>query len=214
MNIEFKDFLSALYQAEFKKELKPEQIELAEYLANGPSKAVALAYRGAYKSFILSAFAIWSAHSKTVMIVTPSPNRSVDIKCGAKHLLEICTELGLADANIATKALENIKTSYRDANLDESKFDLVLVDDIEGPRDIKYFGRTPLFKWVKKLIKAQKSAKVVFVGSPAVKDSLYKYLHEKKGYGLEKWPFMQRGTERELAVGSAYMDLQYRLIMQ
>jgi hypothetical protein len=190
------------------------QYAIAEYLQHGPRRKQILAYRGAGKSWITSAFCLWTLWrnpEKKVLVVSASKERSDSFSIFTKRLLAEVPFLqhlnpdprkGDRDSNVAFDVrgcrpahAPSVKSVGITGQIAGSRADLIIGDDVEVPNNSETATqREKLAVRCAELGGAVLTPEsqnpdggVTFLGTYQVEDSLYLKL-EDKGYESRIWP--------------------------
>lgn len=183
------------------------QYEIADFMQNGPKRAIIEGFRGVGKSWICSAFVVHQLlldQSKNILVVSASKTRSDDFSTFTlrlihempllKHLIpsqsqrfsKISFDVGGAPASHAP----SVKSLGVTSQLTGSRADIIVADDIEVPSNSATHGlRWKLGEQVKEfdaILKPLDGSKVIFLGTPQTEDSIYNTLLNRD-YSARIW---------------------------
>ena len=197
------------------------QYDMAEYIQNAPKRAIVQAYRGAGKSYITSAFAVWTWLNNPqakIMVVSASKERADAFSTftqrliaevpGCQHLMpkaeqrssKIAFDVGPAVAAHSPSC----KSVGITGQLTGSRADLIIADDCEVPSNSATQGmRDKLAELVKEFDSIlTPSGRVLYLGTPQCEDSLYTKLPER-GYSTRIWPALKPTPKEAETYGEA-----------
>lgn len=185
----------------------PMQLDMAWWLQHGPKKLVIQAFRGAGKSWITTTFALWNLFLNPdykVEVVSAGGDLAHDI---SKFALQLIREMPLlrhmqpprdrsASAAFMVGGARPAKDpSFKSAGITGqitgTRADLIIPDDVEIPKN-SYTHHlrerlSTLTKEFSAILKPEDHARVVYLGTPQVEESLYPKLRER-GYTILVWP--------------------------
>lgn len=190
------------------------QYDMAEYIQNAPRRAIVQAYRGAGKSYITSAFAVWTWLNNPqakIMVVSASKERADAFSTftqrliaevpGCQHLMSKADQRSSKIAFDVGPAVAAHSPSCKSVGitgqLTGSRADLIIADDCEVPSNSATQGmRDKLAELVKEFDSIlTPSGRVLYLGTPQCEDSLYTKLPER-GYSTRIWPAL-KPTDKE-----------------
>jgi hypothetical protein len=190
------------------------QYEIAEYLQNGPRRKTIMGFRGIGKSWITSAYVLWTlwrSPEMKILVVSASKERADAFSIFTKRLLNEVDflshlapdpRLGDRDSNVAFDVrgcrpahAPSVKSVGITGQIAGSRADLIVGDDVEVPNNSETATqREKLLSRVAELGGAVLTPEsqnpeggVTFLGTFQVEDSIYGKL-EEKGYELRLWP--------------------------
>ena len=191
------------------------QYDIANYIQDGPKRSVIMAFRGAGKSWICSAYVVHQLlldPSKNILVVSASKSRSDDFSTFTLKIIndipvlqglkprdgqrfsKISFDVGLAPASHAP----SVKSLGITSQLTGSRADIIVADDIEVPNNSATQGmRDKLDEQVKEfeaIVKPLDSSRIIFLGTPQCEDSIYNKLRER-GYNTRIWTSEYIGTD-------------------
>ena len=206
----------------------PVQLDIAEYLQNGPKRRMVQAFRGVGKSWITGAYAVWRLWreytltgkvSMNVVVVSASKGRS---DAQTAFMLRLIDEMPLLkplkpknsqrrsmvgfDVGPSTIAqTPSVVSIGITGQLTGHRADLVIPDDIETPGNSQtQHMREQLAEKVKEfdaLLKPE-GGEIVYLGTPQTEDSLYTHLRAR-GYEIRIWPARFPDEKRMAAYGDS-----------
>lgn len=186
----------------------PVQYDICQYLQHGPKRSMIQAFRGVGKSFLTSAFVIWTLLNdpqKKILVVSASKERADAFSTFVKRLInemEILQHLrpreGQRDSVISfdvgpAKAdhSPSVKSVGITGQLTGSRADIIVADDIETPgNSATQMMRDKLSELVKEfdsVLKPLDHSRIIYLGTPQLEMSLYNALTER-GYETRIWP--------------------------
>lgn len=197
------------------------QYDMAEYIQKAPRRAIVQAYRGAGKSYITSAFAVWTWLNNPqakIMVVSASKERADAFSTftqrliaevpGCQHLMsrpeqrssKIAFDVGPAIAAHSPSCKSVGITSA----LTGSRADIIIADDCEVPSNSATQGmRDKLSELVKEFDSIlTPNGRVLYLGTPQCEDSLYTKLPER-GYSTRIWPALKPSEKEAETYGDA-----------
>lgn len=212
---DFTAFLSLIWRHLGLPRPTPVQLDIAQYLQNGPRRLVIQAFRGVGKSWITSAFVLWllyrDPHFK-ILVVSASKDRSDAFSVFTKRLIGEVPFLrylapdpsrGHRDSNVqfdvapaGAAHAPSVKSVGITGQITGSRADYIVVDDAEVPNNSEsQLQREKLLARVAELgasvltpdAKNGSKGGVVYLGTPQVEDSLYTKLPDM-GYEVRVWP--------------------------
>jgi hypothetical protein len=192
----------------------PVQYDIAHYLQHGPRRAVIEAFRGVGKSWVTSAFVIWSLLKNpqlNILVVSASKIRADDFTTFTMRLIneidilahlrpnadqrnsKVSFDVGPARASHAP----SVKSVGITGQLAGSRADLLIADDIEVPNNAATQAmRDKLSEAVKEFDAVLKpGGRIIYLGTPQTEQSLYNKLPER-GYQIRVWPALYPTPEQ------------------
>ena len=177
----------------------PVQLDIAEYMQDGPKRRIIEAFRGVGKSWMAAAYVLWLLRNdpqKKIMVVSASKMRADDF---AQFCLRLIREMDIL------KCLEPDRDEQRSASnrfdvrpatpdqspsvksvgifgqLTGSRADLILADDCEVPNTAWTVGmREKLIVSVGEFNAILKpGGEIMFLGTPQTEESIYNKLQKK-----------------------------------
>ena len=195
------------------------QYSMMDYLQHGPKRAVIQAFRGCGKSWITSVFILHQLlhdREKRVLLVSASKARADD----ASLFLRRCiTEIPILQhlrpkddqrdsrnawdvAGSTPSHAPSVRSLGITSNLlTGSRADLVIADDVESAQNsLTAGGRGRVAQAVKEfdaILTDRKDARVIFLGTPQIEESLYHKLSKERGFSLRVWPARKPSADEE-----------------
>ena len=220
----FPSFLRLVWDHLQLPEPTPVQIDIAEYLQNGPKRAVIEAFRGVGKSWITSAFVLWRLFvnpQDKALVVSASKNRADDFSTFTLRLIneipvlqhlrpseeqrnsKISFDVGPAAAAHAP----SVKSVGITGQLSGSRADFIVADDTEVPNNsATQMMRDKLSESVKefdaiiKPVEDSPNRQIVYLGTPQTEETLYSKV-EERGYEVRIWPARFPNPKQRAAYG-------------
>lgn len=186
----------------------PIQYDIAHYLQHGPKRCMVAAFRGVGKSWLTSAFVVWTLLNdpdKKIMVVSASKDRSDAFSVFCKRIineLDICQHLiPRADQRTSNISFDvgpakadhspSVKSVGVGGQLTGSRADVLISDDVSVANNSDtQSARDKLSEAVKEfdaILKPLPSSRIIYLGTPQNEDSLYNKLPER-GYEMRVWP--------------------------
>lgn len=214
-------FLWLVWQHLGLPEPTPVQYDMAEYIQHAPRRAVVQAFRGAGKSYITSAYAVWTWLNNPdakIMVVSASKERADAFSTftqrliaevpGCQHLMsrpdqrasKIAFDVGPAKASHSPSC----KSVGITGQLTGSRADVIIADDCEVPGNSATQGmRDKLAELVKEFDSIlTPGGRVIYLGTPQCEDSLYTKLGER-GYQSRIWPALKPSPKEAVTYGDS-----------
>ncbi len=188
----------------------PLQYDICLYLQHGPKRLITEAFRGVGKSWITSAFVCWLLYCNPqlkILVVSASKQRADDF---TTFVMKLIHEMPLLQ-HLAPRPSEGQRDSKISFDVGPSmadhaasvtsvgitgqitgkRADIVIADDVEIVNNSgTQMMRDKLSEEVKEfdaVLKANKQARVLFLGTPQTEMSLYNVL-PTRGYQIRVWP--------------------------
>ena len=185
----------------------PIQLDIAEYMQDGPKRRIIEAFRGVGKSWMAAAYVLWLLRNdpqKKIMVVSASKTRADDF---AQFCLRLIREMELLkcldpdrDEQRSASNRFDVRPSIPDQSpsvksvgifgqLTGSRADLILADDVEVPNTAWTVGmREKLLASVGEFNAILKpGGEILFLGTPQTEESIYNKLR-LRGYTCRIWP--------------------------
>lgn len=203
---DFKTFLRLVWEHLGLPAPTPVQFDIADYLQNGPKRAIIEAFRGVGKSWVTSAFVCWlllEDPQRNILVVSASKQRADDFTTFTlrlinempllQHLIpqegqrqsKIAFDVGPAKASHAP----SVKSVGIMGQITGSRADVIIADDIEVVNNsATQMMRDKLSEIVKEFDAVVKpGGRILYLGTPQTEQSLYNKLPER-GYQVRIWP--------------------------
>lgn len=186
----------------------PTQLDIAYWLQHGPNRLVIQAFRGVGKSWITTTFALWNLFRNPdfkVEVVSAGGDLANDISTFALRLIRemplLQHMMPRRDQRQSTRAFDvngaraskdpSFKSAGITGQITGTRADLLIADDIEIPKNAyTHHLREKLSEQVKEfaaILKPEDHARIIYLGTPQVEESLYPKLRER-GYTIMVWP--------------------------
>tara|TARA_B100000131_G_scaffold302312_1_gene325336 strand:+ start:10952 stop:12688 length:1737 start_codon:yes stop_codon:yes gene_type:complete len=185
----------------------PIQLDIAEYMQDGPKRRIIEAFRGVGKSWMAAAYVLWLLRNdpqKKIMVVSASKTRADDF---AQFCLRLIREMNILkcldpdrDEQRSASNRFDVRPSIPDQSpsvksvgifgqLTGSRADLILADDVEVPNTAWTVGmREKLLHSVGEFNAILKpGGEIMFLGTPQTEESIYNKLRTKS-YQCRIWP--------------------------
>ena len=185
----------------------PVQLNIAEYMQDGPKRRIIEAFRGVGKSWMAAAYVLWLLRNdpqKKIMVVSASKTRADDF---AQFCLRLIREMKLLqcldpdrDEQRSASNRFDVRPSIPDQSpsvksvgvfgqLTGSRADLILADDVEVPNTAWTIGmREKLLHSVGEFNAILKpGGEIMFLGTPQTEESIYNKLR-MRSYECRIWP--------------------------
>lgn len=191
------------------------QYEVADILEHGPKRLIISAYRGFGKSYITAMFVLWHLYwnpKDNILIVSASKNRSDSFSQFCLKLIMDIPELQwMAPGKDMRRSAIQFDVSGADpsqaasvvsmgigSQLTGMRANIIIADDVEVPKTSNTQGaREKLTQGVtefESILKPDKEARIIYLGTPQCEDSLYNGL-VKTGYKRIVWPIRLPGDK-------------------
>jgi hypothetical protein len=188
----------------------PVQDDISNYLQHGPKRIVIEAFRGVGKSWLTSAFVIWSLLNDPqlrILVVSANKDRATAFSTFTKRLIaEVpvlqhlqpdpqknqrdsveAFDVGPARAHQAP----SVKSAGIFGQITGSRADIIVADDIEVPKNSYTPGmRERLGEAIKEfsaILLPGEDKRIIYLGTPQTEASLYNMLPER-GFKVRIWP--------------------------
>jgi hypothetical protein len=185
----------------------PVQLDISEYMQDGPKRRIIEAFRGVGKSWMAAAYVLWLLRNdpqKKIMVVSASKTRADDF---AQFCLRLIREMKLLqcldpdrDEQRSAANRFDVRPSIPDQSpsvksvgifgqLTGSRADLILADDVEVPNTAWTIGmREKLLHSVGEFNAILKpGGEIMFLGTPQTEESIYNKLR-MRSYECRIWP--------------------------
>lgn len=185
------------------------QLDIAEYMWKSPDKAMVQAQRGEAKSTLAALYAVWCVvqdNDTRVLVVSAGARQASDV---ARSIVRLVQQWNLlcwlradkqAGDRTSTEAYDvhyslrrpaeksaSISCVGITANLQGMRADLLIPDDVETQKNsLTQLQREQLALLTKEFSAICTHGKILYLGTPQSKDSLYKSL-PSRGYSIRIW---------------------------
>jgi hypothetical protein len=203
---DFRGFLWMVWKHLGLPEPTPVQLDMADWIANGPRRRMAEAFRGVGKSWMTVAYVAWRLRMdpQTKIMVVSASGQLADDFC--TFLLQLIHEVPLLaplipredqrssrvkfDVGPAEASKDpSVKSVGINGQMTGSRADLIIADDVEIPNNSDtQLMRDKLAERVKEFDAILKpNGEVLYLGTPQTEESLYNRLPDR-GYQIRVWP--------------------------
>jgi hypothetical protein len=198
----------------------PLQYDIAQYIQNAPERAMVQAFRGAGKSWITAAAAIWYIHNKpeaNIVVISAAKQRADFFTSFVLRLLNEIPEFAhlrprpgqrqRADAfdvgPASAKQTPSVVSIGIGGAMTGNRADFLVADDIEISNNSEtQTQREKLAERIKEFESILKpGGKILFLGTPQSEDSVYNDI-EARGYDLKLWPALYPEQRMQTVYGS------------
>ena len=206
-NKDFRYFLVVVWTHLQLPKPTPIQLDIAEYMQDGPKRRIIEAFRGVGKSWMAAAYVLWLLRNdpqKKIMVVSASKTRADDFAQFCLRLIREMKILKCLDPDRDEQRSASNRFDVRPAIPDQSpsvksvgifgqltgsRADLILADDVEVPNTAWTVGmREKLLHSVGEFNAILKpGGEIMFLGTPQTEESIYNKLRSKS-YQCRIWP--------------------------
>ena len=206
-NEDFRYFLVVVWRHLQLPDPTPVQLDIAEYMQNGPSRRIVEAFRGVGKSWMAAAYTLWLLRNdpqKKIMVVSASKVRADDFAQFCLRLIREMPLLQCLDPDRDEQRSASNRFDVRPAIPDQSaslksvgvfgqltgsRADLILADDTEVPNTSWTVSmREKLISCVGEFNAILKpGGEIMMLGTPQTEESIYNKLR-MRGYDCRIWP--------------------------
>lgn len=184
------------------------QGDIAKFMQHSPDKAMVSAQRGEAKSTLAALYCIWlliQRNSCRVLIVSGGGSQASDVALLIQRIIMqwhiLCwmrPDVSMGDRN----SIENFDIHYSLKGIDKSasiacvgitaqlqgkRADFILADDVETQKNsTTQVMREQLQLWIKEFAAICTKGKIMYLGTPQTKDSIYRLL-PARGYKIRVW---------------------------
>lgn len=204
---DFRFFLCVVWRHLSLPDPTPVQLDIADYMQQGPNRRIIEAFRGVGKSWMAAAYVLWLLRNdpqKKIMVVSASKMRADDFAQFCLRLIREmpllqCLEPDREEQRSASNRFDvrpaipdqspSVKSVGIFGQLTGSRADLILPDDVEVPNTSWSVGmREKLLTSVGEFNAILKpGGDVMFLGTPQTEESIYNKLRQR-GYDCRIWP--------------------------
>ena len=204
---DFRYFLVVVWRHLQLPDPTPVQLDIGDYMQDGPKRRIIEAFRGVGKSWMAAAYVLWLLRNdpqKKIMVVSASKTRADDF---AQFCLRLIREMKLLncldpdrDEQRSASNRFDVRPSIPDQSpsvksvgifgqLTGSRADLILADDVEVPNTAWTVGmREKLLASVGEFNAILKpGGEIMFLGTPQTEESIYNKLR-LRSYECRIWP--------------------------
>lgn len=204
---DFRNFLYLIWKHLHLPDPTPIQYDIATYLQHGPSRQIIEGFRGVGKSWITSAFVLWSLYRDPqikFLVVSASKSRSDDFSAFTQRLIRevpLLTHLkpthDQRDSKLAfdvgpSRAAHapSVKSVGIMGQLTGSRATHIIADDVEvAQNSLTQDMRDKLVKACTEFeaIIVPEVGRITYLGTPQTEESVYNTMRER-GYDARIWP--------------------------
>jgi hypothetical protein len=215
---DFRNFLYFIWHSleQIKRDPTPIQYEIADFMQNGPKRAVVQGFRGVGKSWICSAFVVHQLFldpSKNILVVSASKTRSDDFSTFTLRLIhdlpllqhmiprqdQRFSKVSFDVAGSGASHAPSVKSLGITSQLTGSRADIIIADDVEvANNSATQQMRDKLSEQIKEfdaIIKPNEESRIIVLGTPQCEDSLYTKLSDR-GFETRVWSAEKVGKKR------------------
>lgn len=191
------------------------QYDLADYLQHGPKRQIMMAFRGIGKSWITSAFVLWSLlrdPQDKFLVVSASKQRSDDFSTFTLRLInempilqhlkptddQRCSKIAFDVGPSQAAHSASVKSVGIFGQLAGSRANHIIADDVEVPNNsMTEDMREKLLHAVTEFeaIIVPEKGRITFLGTPQTEESVYMKLRDR-GYDCRIWPARYPSLEK------------------
>jgi hypothetical protein len=204
---DFRYFLVVVWRHLTLPDPTPVQLDIADFMQQGPKRRIIEAFRGVGKSWMAAAYVLWLLRNDPqvkIMVVSASKMRADDFAQFCLRLIREmpllqCLEPDREEQRSAANRFDvrpaipdqspSVKSVGIFGQLTGSRADLILADDVEVPNTSWSVGmREKLLTSVGEFNAILKpGGSVMFLGTPQTEESIYNKLRQR-GYACRIWP--------------------------
>ena len=204
---DFRFFLVVVWRHLTLPDPTPVQLDIADFMQQGPKRRISEAFRGVGKSCMAAAYVLWLLRNDPqlkIMVVSASKMRADDFAQFCLRLIREmpllqCLEPDREEQRSAANRFDvrpaipdqspSVKSVGIFGQLTGSRADLILADDVEVPNTSWSVGmREKLLTSVGEFNAILKpGGSVMFLGTPQTEESIYNKLRQR-GYACRIWP--------------------------
>ena len=220
---DFRNFLYRIWEHLGLPEPTENQYELAHLLQNGPKRLMFGGFRGVGKSFITSAFCLWTwywNYDAKIMVVSASGQRAanfstfcLDLINQVDFLSHLIPKTHQRQSTIKfdigpcrSDQSPSMKSASISGNITGDRSDLIIPDDVENPKNSATEGMREKIREAVKEFEAviKPGGRILYLGTPQTIQSLYNEL-VNRGYKQVLLPARYPNEEYEDVLGDRLM---------
>jgi len=207
MHDDFRVFLFVLWRHLKLPEPTKRQYAIAQYVANGPRRRMIQAWRGAAKTWITCAYALWRLYrnpNERIKIVSANEGKAVENAVFIKRLIQEVPQLQFLVARTGQRdSIQAFDVGPSDAAVTPSvscvgitgqltggRATILISDDVEVPKNsLTEAMRERLAELIKEYdaLVVPEGFDIIYLGTPQTEQSIYKKVRER-GYECRIWP--------------------------
>lgn len=218
---DFRVFLYLIWKHLNLPDPTPLQYDIASYLQHGPKRSCVQAFRGVGKSWITSAFVLWTLYcdpETKILVVSASKERADAFSTFTLRLIsevpflqhlkpkdeqrssKIAFDVGPSSAAHAP----SVKSVGITGQLTGSRANLIVSDDVEVPNNsATQQMRDKLSEQIKEYDAVlSPGGRIIYLGTPQTEDSIYGALPDR-GYQTRIWPALMPSDKERQQYGDA-----------
>ncbi len=204
---DFRVFLFVLWRHLKLPEPTKRQYAIAQYVATGPRRRMIQAWRGAAKTWITCAYALWRLYrnpNERIKIVSANEDKAVENAVFIKRLIVEVPQLQFLRAKSGQRdAIQAFDVGPSDAAVTPSvscvgitgqltggRATILISDDVEVPKNsLTETMRERLAELIKEYdaLVVPEGFDIIYLGTPQTEQSIYKKVRER-GYDCRIWP--------------------------
>lgn len=183
------------------------QLAMAHYIATGPKRRMVQAWRGAAKTWITCAYALWRLYrnpNERIKIVSANEDKAIENAVFIRRLIDeveqlqflrprgggrcsvLAFDVGPADASV-TPSVSCVGIT---GQLTGGRATILISDDVEVPKNsLTETQRERLAELIKEYdaLVVPEGFDIIYLGTPQTEQSIYKKVRER-GYDCRIWP--------------------------
>lgn len=206
---DFRYFLWFIWKHQKLPEPTKRQLAIASYVAKGPQRRMVQAWRGAAKTWITCAYALWRLYrnpNERIKIVSANEDKALENAVFIRRLIEEVEQLqflrpkgkgrdsslkfdvGPSDAH-PTPSVSCVGIT---GQLTGGRATILISDDVEVPKNSMHEGQRELLAELVKEYEAlvlPEGFDIIILGTPQTEQSIYRAL-KSRGYDCRVWPVL------------------------
>lgn len=206
MHDDFRAFLWVLWKHLKLPPPTKRQLAMAHYIATGPKRRMVQAWRGAAKTFITCAYALWRLYrnpNERIKIVSANEDKAVENATFIRRLIDEIEQLQFLRPKQGRDAVMAFDVGPADAaptpsvscvgitgQLTGGRATILISDDVEVPKNSYTEAmREKLSELIKEYdaLVVPEGFDIIFLGTPQTEQSIYKRVRAR-GYDCRIWP--------------------------
>ncbi|WNH52417.1 phage terminase large subunit [Stenotrophomonas oahuensis] len=207
MHDDFRVFLFVLWRHLKLPEPTKRQYAIAQYVATGPKRRMIQAWRGAAKTWITCAYALWRLYrnpNERIKIVSANEGKALENAVFIKRLIQEVPQLQFLQARAGQRdSIQAFDVGPSDAAVTPSvscvgitgqltggRATILISDDVEVPKNsVTETMREKLAELIKEYdaLVVPEGFDIIYLGTPQTEQSIYKKVRER-GYDCRIWP--------------------------
>ncbi len=207
MHDDFRVFLFVIWKHQGLPPPTALQYDIAEYVANGPTRRMVQAFRGAAKTWITCAYALWRLYrnpNERVKIVSANEDKALENAVFMRRLIDEVPQLrflrpraGTRDSTLkfdvgpsAANPTPSVSCVGIKGQLTGGRATILISDDVEVPKNsLTETMREQLAELIKEYdaLVVPEGFDIIYLGTPQTEQSIYRKVRER-GYDCRIWP--------------------------